>query len=101
MDNFFPPGFWKTVALLGMLLFFVLGVDLMLGARCIQSLNKFLNKKFHVDEAVVQALVEFKRKTDKEFDLDKSLMRGWGRFVMSGLLLFGGALILLALIPNL
>ena len=101
MENLFPPGFWKTVALLGMLVFFALGVDLMLGARFITSLNHLFNKKFHVDEAVMQALTEFKRKSDKEFDLDKSLMRGWGRFVMSGLLIFGGALIFMMLLPNL
>ena len=101
MENFFPPGFWKTLALLGMVLFFALGVDLMLGARFIKGLNNFLNKKFRVDEAVVEALTEFKRKSDKEFDLDKSLMRGWGRFVMSGLLIFGAALILMLLLPNL
>ena len=101
MESLFPPGFWKTVALLGMLVFFALGVDLMLGARFITFLNNFFNKKFHVDEAVMQALTEFKRKGDKEFDLDKSLMRGWGRFVMSGLLIFGGALIFMMLLPSL
>ena len=101
MENLFPPGFWRTTALLGMLVFFALGVDLMLGARFITFLNHLFNRKFHVDEAIVQALTEFKRKSDKEFDLDKSLMRGWGRFVMSGLLIFGGALIFMMLLPNL
>ena len=101
MVNYFPPGFWKTVAMMGMTLFFVLGVDMLLGARLVIFLNKTVNKKFNVDGMLMQALTELKKGSDKEFDVDRSLMRGWGRFVMSGLLLFGGAIILMSVLPNL
>ena len=101
MDNFFPPGFWKTVAMIGMVVFFILGVDMFLGARMVIFLSKIFNRKFSVDQIMVQALTELKKTSDKEFDVDRSLMSGWGRFVMSGLLVFGGAIILVLLLPSL
>ena len=101
MVNYFPPGFWKALAMSGMAVFFVLGVDMFLGARIVTFISKTVNKKFNVDRILVQALSELKRTSDKEFDLDRSLMHGWGRFVMSGLLIFGGAIILMSVLPNL
>jgi hypothetical protein len=101
MPNFFPPGFWKTVAELGMLIFFIFGVDLLLGARLVRFLNGSLNKRFQVDQQIINALQDLKKRSDKEFDVDNSLMHGWGRLVMIGLLLFGAALIFLSVLPNL
>jgi hypothetical protein len=101
MENFFPPGFWKTVATLGMIVFFAFGVDLLFGARFVSFISVTLNKKFHVDQAIVQALNDLKKKSDREFDVDRSIMHGWGRFVMGGLLIFGGAFVLLSLLPRL
>lgn len=100
MNNFFPPGFWKMVAEIGMVVFFVLGVDLLVGSRLVTHMSRTMNKKFHVDQIVVHALEALKKNSDKEFDVDHSLLHGWGRFVMSGLLLFGGALILFSLLPR-
>ena len=101
MVQCFPPGFWKSVAMLGMAVFFVLGVDMFMGARLVTFLNRVVNKKYNVDGVLMQALKELKKTSDQEFDLDHSLLHGWGRFVMSGLLLFGGAMILLSVLPNL
>ena len=101
MVQFIPPGFWKTVAMMGMALFFVLGVDMLLGAKMVMFLSKTVNRKFNVDKTLMQALTELKKTSDKEFDVDKSLLYGWGRFVMSGLLIFGGAVILTSLLPSL
>ena len=101
MSDFFPPGFWKAVVASGMVVFFVLGVDLLFGARFVSFLSRYTNRKFHVDQMVVQALNELKKKSDKEFDVDRSLMSGWGRIVMGGLLVFGGAFMLMALLPRL
>ena len=101
MDNFFPPGFWKTVAMSGMVVFFVLGADLLLGARLVVFLGKTCNKKFSVDAFLIKALAELKKTSDKEFDCESSLLHGWGRFVLSGLLFFGGAVILMSLLPRL
>ena len=101
MVDFFPPGFWKTVAMMGMIVFFVLGVDMLLGARLVIFLNRTVNKRFNVDGLLTQALAELKKTSDREFDIDRSIMKGWGRFVMSGLLLFGGAILLMSVLPNL
>ena len=101
MDNFFPPGFWRTVVMLGTTVFVVLGVDLLFGAKLVAFLSKFMNRKFQVDRLIVQALTELKQRSDKEFDVDHSLMHGWGRIVMSGVLIFGSALILTLLLPRL
>ena len=101
MDNFFPPGFWRAVAMVGTIVFFVFGVDLLFGARFVSFLSNAVNRKFHVDQVVVQALTDLKKTSDKEFDVDHSLMHGWGRFVMSGLLIFGAAVILMLLLPHL
>ena len=101
MLSFFPPGFWKTVAMTGMIIFFVFGVDMCLGARMVMFLSKVANRTFNVDKVLMQALAELKKTSDKEFDLDRSLIHGWGRIVMGGLLLFGGAVVLMSVLPNL
>ena len=99
MEGFIPQGFWSTLALMGMAVFFVFGVDLIFGAKLIRSVNHMVNKRFHVDQAIVNALADLKKKSDREFDVDQSLTQGWGRFVMSGLLFFGAAMLLLNVIP--
>jgi len=91
MVDYIPAGFWKTLAMMGMGVFFVLGVDMFLGARMVTFLSKTVNRKFNVDRMLVNALSELKRPATRNSDLDRSLMNGWGRFVMSGLLIFGGA----------
>ncbi len=101
MINIFPPGFWSTTALLGVVLFFVLGVDLLFGARLILSLSKTANRKFHIDQIIINALVELKKGSDREFDVELSLLHGWGRFVMGGLLFFSAFLIAVNLLPRL
>ena len=101
MGSFFPVGFWKTVAEIGMVVFFIFGVDLFLGARLVVFLSRICNRKFHVDQIVVQALAELKKTSDKEFDVEQSLLHGWGRIVMAGLLIFGGAIIMISLLPRL
>ena len=101
MVEFFPAGFWKTVAMIGMILFIVLGLDLLVGARLVTFLGRTLNRKFHYDEIIVKALSDLKRGSDREFDIDRSILSGWGRFVMSGVLFFGAAIILMNLMPRL
>ena len=100
MDNFFPPGFWPTVAMIGMVVFFVFGVDLLFGAKFISFMSQTVNKKVHIDQMVINALEELKKKSDREFDMESSLLKGWGRFVVSGLLIFGAALIFFNLLPR-
>lgn len=94
-------GFWKAVATSGMVIFFIFGLDLMLGGRLITALNKFLNRKYEVDKALVNVLKKVREGTDREFNTDRSLMNGWGRFVMAGLLVFGGLFILISILPQL
>ncbi len=101
MANFFPPGFWSTVATIGMIVFFVLGLDLFFGAKLMTFLSAKLNKSFQVDKIIMRALEDLKSTSDKHFDVDKSIIQGWGRFVMGGMLLFGAALIFLQILPNL
>lgn len=100
MSDFFPPGFWSTVATVGMVVFFIFGVDLLFGSKLVSALSRVVNKRYQVDQAVVQALQELKKMSDREFDMEHALLHGWGRFVMSGLLLFGAALILLNVLPR-
>ncbi len=97
--NFFPDGFWSTTALLGMIVFCVFGVDLLFGAKLISLLSKSANRKFHVDQNILNALRELKNVSDREFDVEHSLIRGWGRFVLSGLLFFGAVMIFINLLP--
>jgi hypothetical protein len=99
--SFFPQGFWASLAAIGMVVFLVFGVDLLFGARLMSSVSRTLNRQFHVDEILMRALQELKRTSDREFDVETSILRGWGRFVMSGLLLFGAVLLLMNVIPAL
>ena len=101
MSQFFPTGFWTMVAICGMTVFFVFGVDLLFGAKIISSLSRIVNRKYRVDQALVAALEEIKKASDREFDMEHALLRGWGRFVMSGILLFSASLILLNVLPRL
>ena len=99
--DFFPPGFWKTVAMSGTVVFFVIGVDLLLGARGMALVGRVMNKKFEVDQIVVRALDAFKRGSDKEFDTEHSLMGNRGRLVVSSILIVGSAMMLVLLVPRL
>lgn len=101
MVDFFPPGFWKTVAMIGMVIFFVLGFDLLMGARFVRLLSRTMNKKFHYDQAIVKVLSDLKKTSDREYDVDAPMLNGWGRFVVSGVLFFGAAIILMNLMPRL
>lgn len=101
MSDFFPAGFWYTVAMVGMCIFFVFGVDLLFGSKLVSLMSRLANKTFHFDQAVVSVLTELKKASDREVDVEKKLLQGWGRFVMSGLLLFGAGIILLNLLPRL
>ena len=100
-SEFFPHGFWSSVVTLGMVVFIVFGVDLLFGARLMAVVSRILNKQFHVDRMIMNALQELKKTSDREFDVETSILRGWGRFVMSGLLIFGAVLLLTKVIPSL
>lgn len=101
MVEFFPPGFWKTVAMLGMILFFILGADLLAGARLTSFLSRTLNRRYQVDQAIAKVLANLQKSSDREYDVDRSMLAGWGRFVISGLLFFGAAMLLLNVMPRL
>ncbi len=101
MEIFFPAGFWSTVAILGMVVFFVLGLDLFFGAKLMIFISARMNKSFQMDKIILQALEDLKSTSDKKFDIDRSLTQGWGSFVMGGLLLFGAFMIMVYLLPNL
>ena len=101
MSDFFPAGFWYWVAMAGMCIFFIFGVDLLFGSKLVGLMSRVANKTFHFDQVVVAALTELKKASDREIDMEKRLTQGWGRFVMGGLLLFGAGLIMLNLLPRL
>ena len=94
-------GFWKTMATSGMVIFFIFGLDLIFGGRLITFLNKFFNQRYDVDKDIVKTLKKFQEGTNKEFNTDRALMQGWGRFVMAGLLVFGGIFVLISVLPYL
>ena len=101
MTEFFPEGFWKAVAMIGMMVFFVLGVDLLLGARLMIFLGRTLNRSFQVDQVIVKILTSLKHNSDRQYDMDRPMLNGWGRFVVSGILFFGAIIILMQLLPRL
>lgn len=96
---YIPNGFWAGVAVTGMVIFLVFGVDLLFGAKLMSRVSRTVNKRFQVDQMIVQALDELKKTSDREFDVESSILRGWGRFVMAGLLLFSAALLLINVLP--
>ena len=101
MVDFFPPGFWKVTAMVGMIVFFIVGLDLLLGARLVSFLGQTMNRKFHIDPTVVKALSDLKENSDKEFDTERTLLHSWGRFIASGVLFFCALLMMTVLIPRL
>ena len=101
MENFFPHGFWPSVVMMGMALFLVFGLDLIFfKARMVSGLSQYMNKSFHVDQMVIRMLESLKRASDREFDTEPSLLRGWGRSVC-GVALIGAAFLLFNLLPSL
>ena len=99
MGSFFPHGFWFGVAIFGMVSFLVFGVDLLVfKARMVSGLSRFVNKSFHVDQTVIRMLESLKRASDREFDMEQSLLGGWGRSVC-GVVLIGAAFLLYNLLP--
>ena len=100
MDGFFPIGFWPSVAMVGVIICVVSAVDLMFGARLLRFLGNSVNKKYHVDKPIVSALEGLKKASDREFDVDSTLTRGWGRFVMSGFLLAGAVMLAINVLPK-
>ena len=101
MGDFFPHGFWMSVAMFGMVSFFLFGVDLLVfKARMVVGLSRFVNKSIHVDQMVIRMLEGLKRASDREFDMEQSLLGGWGRSVC-GIVLIGTAFLLYNLLPSL
>ena len=100
MFDFIPSGFWAAIAMIGMIIFLVFGLDLLIfRARVIALVGRIVNKRFQVDQMIMNALGELKKTSDREFNVEHSIMTGWGRFVMSGLLLFGAALLMMFVLP--
>lgn len=100
MADFFPNGFWSTLAMLGMAIFVLFGVDLILfKARIAVRVGSLLNKSFHVDRALLRMLESLKSTSDQEFDIENTLLRGRGRFVAGGVLL-AAAFLLFNLLPS-
>ncbi len=101
MADFFPPGFWRGAVLITMCVFSVLGVDMLLGSRLMLFMGHTMNKKIHIDDLVVNALAAFKKKSDREFDTERSLLHGFGRLVVSGILFVSVYLMFSLLLPRL
>src|SRR3989338_641864 len=101
MANFIPLGFWAAVVMLGMVIFLVFGLVFLFGAKLFALVGRTVNKKFQVDRMIMHALDELKKTSDREFDVESSILRGWGRFVMSGLLIFGAVMLLMSVLPSL
>ncbi len=101
MGSFFPAGFWSTVAAFGAAVCLVFGVDLLFGAKLLKFLDASMNKKISVDKQVVSALETLKKASDQEFNVDPTLMRGVGRYVMCALLFIGAFMIITNVIPQL
>ena len=100
MSEFFPHGFWPMVVMIGMGIFTVFGVDLVFGAKLVKNVSRMVNKSFHVDQAVINLLEALKRNSDREYDMENTLLQGWGRFVAGGVLI-GAAFLLFNLLPSL
>ncbi len=99
MTDFFPQGFWAGVAIVGIAIFIVFGTDLIFfKARFVTNVSRFVNKSFHVDEAVIRLLENLKKTSDRQFDVEHTLLHGWGRFVAGGVLI-GAAFVLFNLLP--
>jgi hypothetical protein len=101
MADFFPPGFWRAAVWLAMAVFSVLGVDMLFGSRLMLFMSQTMNKKIHIDQMVVSALAAFKDKSDREFDTERSLLYGFGRVVVSGILFVSVFLMFSLLLPRL
>ncbi len=101
MADFFPPGFWRAAVWLAMVVFTVLGVDMLFGSRLMLSMGRTMNKKIHIDQLVVNALAAFKDKSDREYDTEKSLLHGFGRIVVSAILFVSVFLMFSMLLPRL
>ena len=101
MADFFPQGFWISVSIVGIVIFLLFGTDLLLfKARFSTSVGRLVNKSFHVDEIVIRTLEGLKKASDHEFNIENSLLGGWGRFVV-GAVLIGAAFLLYNLLPSL
>jgi hypothetical protein len=101
MADFFPPGFWKGAVMILMCVFSVLGLDMLCGSRLMLFMGHTMNKKIHIDDLVVNALATFKKKSDREFDTEKSLLHCLGRLVVSGILFVSVYLMFSLLLPRL
>lgn len=99
MTDFFPAGFWPGMTIFGTAVCIVFGVDILFGSKFMRFMSRTANQKFHVDQIVVNALQKLKNASDHEFDTESPLTRGWGRFVVSGILLAGAGMMVLTLLP--
>ena len=102
MDGFFPQGFWMNVAAIVMVAFLLFGVDLLIfKARLVTGLSRIVNKSFHVDQALIRMLEGIKRASDREYDMEQPLLRGWGRGACGAVLIGAAFLLLYNLLPSL
>ena len=99
MSEFFPQGFWPAVIMSGMVVFVVFGVDLLFGAKLVLGMSRTVNKAFHVDAVVIRMLESLKKVSDQEYDVETTLLKGWGRFIAGGVLI-GAAFLLFNLLPS-
>ena len=97
----FPLTFWKTMVLATMFVFSVVGLDLLLGSHLIIWMGRAMNKKISFDDLVVRGLALLKKNSDQEINTENMLLRGAGRLVAGGILLFWVYLMFSQLLPRL
>ena len=85
----------RTAAMGGVVLFCLVGVDLILGARLMNFLGRTFNKRFDLDKLILLALSGFRQGTEaKVMNVDEAMQKARARVFVGVLLLIPAFLLI-------
>ena len=91
----------RSIALGGVVLFCLVGIDLLIGGRMMNLLGKVFNKRFDVDSLVLTGLASFHKGSEKKMmNVDEAMQQSRARMFMGVMLLIPAVLLVVLVLTR-
>jgi len=88
-------GIFKNISIFGAIVSFLVGLDLLFGARVICALRKILDKMFNIDQSIIRILAGVRKGLDRGLYIDDAIIKTKIRVILGAILLLLSILIIL------
>lgn len=86
---------FRSISIFGAILSFLVGLDLLFGARVICALRKVLDKMVNIDQTIIKILSGARERLDRGLYIDDAIIKTKARVILGAILLLLSMLIIL------